>query len=1598
MATITNTIRWATNSDQLAANLREGLNQIEATRASAEKLVQTLSGDKLIAAANKYTAAVLQMSSAAGTMDGAEKLSAGEKERINALLDKAIQKYQLLGQTAPSAMQQLFAATKPVAGATDNVSSAHSKLGEVLRLNIPLVQGISARFTENIAALGILGGAIAGVVVGYELLKHAVDFSLEVGNQAKALQNLATETGIGVERLQTLGVATRDYGLTTEELGRGIFQLSRRIAGDDSSASAALAVMGVNIQDLKKLAPDELFLTIVRAVNQIPDPLLRARVAADLFGSRMGAAFLAIGPGLDALIEKAKTSSEVMSGQAVKSAATFSDQIDHLGHRLNVYVGEAVAPALDKTSELIELFRTMPAPPAWLENFVSNFAGGVARNVVPFGGMVGDVASTVLSYAISKPPMSAADLTALGSMPLAVSHGAPAVAASTEDASAALAMANSLAVLRKQIVPLTDEQNAWLRSIVAIGPEFLTAANLLGTGITPQQLTTWKDGLALQQQLIQARVQAAHDTAAADAMETGGLQNAISTRIEALDAEHQARVQQIGLEVESEQKKHVSLLAENLTYQAKRRLIEAEGAAAVAEVERASAQQIAQIASQNRTKTLADRLSSIDDEVADEQQAALKRIGYTDDEWKAEYAIYLAGEARKQNLIDEYNKKEIDAETKLGTEIAGLQDAENTAGLARTLAGIAKNRQAEIDGLNALNLEKEDYLKRAALIDEKYALEARNATLDNERTIQKELLKVRQDTEDATANLLLVGADAELAVNENKRQRRLEQLRLEGHDTQEAINAENALYDVQAKLIISKYDPIFQAWKNLNTDMRQTWANTWEEALNGQKSFTDALLAPFTEMENRWRKVLAAMVADWEQQLLAKLGFNFPSGSSIGLLGGTAGAAGAPRPSGFGGVIPPRSSPGTPGTIYYDEATGQMVQVPPTYQVAEPGPGFGTAAGMGLAGGIAAGTSGGSVGSQIGQIGLAAAGSAVAGGTAAAVAGTSVAAGSIAAGAATMGIGLAVIAAIYYIKSTLADKGRDVMQDIGKNFGVQISQGLQDQLKKDVEEGGWTEQAAEIAHLSDIIKEAGGLTAANLPIMTARLRDAFSMVETKQMSVAQATKVLDDNWAAFEKAGTDATGRISAGLKDIIALNDRFGTQSTAIADFMARQATTAAAGFNAVAAGMLDINGNLKVWDDARTKIDSGTASAQDLATAQQAIRDGAASASGGLADLGVQAVATFEAARAAGKSEADALASIHPALQLLQKAYTDLGLPIDDVALKTLLFRDQLTTAAPQLMSAISGLSAEFIALDNMGLMNANTFAAMERSGQSLFERLHDNVQQLLGPMASLDDVNRQTLTEMQDYLHKAADEARALGVPLDDNTQSMIDQSKALGIWNENAEKVTDPLQKIADILDDVDRALRGLPPRVDINVNTDYTTTGAPPDLTKKIDTTVTTTFDQQGSAYTPQEQRASDNFAASGGYVGKGRILPFARGGVVPEYFAIGGFSSHARGSDTVPAMLTPGELIVNAMQQSRLADLIHAGASMASEMTKAPNLQPLVIQEHNTFDFSGLSVIDSTDLDEFIEKKAMPRILNELEDRRRGYAGRLARVVSDING
>lgn len=193
-------IRWADNTEQLKKNLKEGVQQIEATKASVDKLAKAFSGENLIAAAHKYAAAVEQIG-------GAGKLTAANQERVNGVMSRAVQQMEAAGQGS-SALANHF---RELADATKKVETPTSALSTWmgdLRTNI---LSTAAGFVSAQAVLN-------AVSTGWHALTGFVGDSVKAYAAAEVAQTKLT-TAMRIQGMFTPAVVSQ-YAALSEQFQR----------------------------------------------------------------------------------------------------------------------------------------------------------------------------------------------------------------------------------------------------------------------------------------------------------------------------------------------------------------------------------------------------------------------------------------------------------------------------------------------------------------------------------------------------------------------------------------------------------------------------------------------------------------------------------------------------------------------------------------------------------------------------------------------------------------------------------------------------------------------------------------------------------------------------------------------------------------------------------------------------------------------------------------------------------------------------------------------------------------------------------------------------------------------------------------------------------------------------------------------------------------------------------------------------------------------------------------------------------------------------------------------------------------------------------
>lgn len=243
--------------------------------------------------------------------------------------------------------------------------------------------------------------ATIGAAITAPLLGSAKAFS-EMGDRiAKA----SARTGISVETLSELAYAADLSGANLETLEGSIRKMQKAIveaAEGSESANDALSTLGLTVEDLRGLSPDQQFKLIADRLAQIQSPAMKAALAMELFG-KSGTQLLPLmsegAKGIEAMQQQARDLGLTMSTEDARAAEALNDTFDTLWKVLKqgvFVIGSALAPALKSASEWI--IQTVVTTTQWIKE---NKELVVTILKVAVGIVAGGLALMALGYAIT---------------------------------------------------------------------------------------------------------------------------------------------------------------------------------------------------------------------------------------------------------------------------------------------------------------------------------------------------------------------------------------------------------------------------------------------------------------------------------------------------------------------------------------------------------------------------------------------------------------------------------------------------------------------------------------------------------------------------------------------------------------------------------------------------------------------------------------------------------------------------------------------------------------------------------------------------------------------------------------------------------------------------------------------------------------------------------------------------------------------------------------------------------------------------------------------------------------------------------------------
>jgi lambda family phage tail tape measure protein len=224
---------------------------------------------------------------------------------------------------------------------------ATDKTGAAFRSVQTGMSGIQASASSLLTKISAVTGALAAIGVG-----SALKGIIEAGDR---LEELSKRTSIAVETLSALTNNAKLAGISQEELGSGIVKLSRSIAeavSDAGEQRMAFQNLGVAIRDVNgNIRPTvEILADVAAGFQDAEDGAIKTQYAVALFG-KSGANFIEF---LNQGREGVQALGASISTEFADQSATFTDNLDKIGQRIQATISEKAAPFLAFMNRQIE--------------------------------------------------------------------------------------------------------------------------------------------------------------------------------------------------------------------------------------------------------------------------------------------------------------------------------------------------------------------------------------------------------------------------------------------------------------------------------------------------------------------------------------------------------------------------------------------------------------------------------------------------------------------------------------------------------------------------------------------------------------------------------------------------------------------------------------------------------------------------------------------------------------------------------------------------------------------------------------------------------------------------------------------------------------------------------------------------------------------------------------------------------------------------------------------------------------------------------------------------------------------------------------------
>lgn len=204
------------------------------------------------------------------------------------------------------------------------------------------VEGVNGTLNK----VGTFAKTAGAMIAGAFTIDTIVNAGMKVVDFAGHLTDLSGKTKLSTTFLQKLDLAFSPFGISVDAAADAANKLAGNIVGGDKSTVAALTKLGIPIADLKKMKPEDQFLTVADAVGKLQDQGERVYASKTLFGKGGVELLAGLDGGLTQTTKKFEDMGVIIDEETIAAADDFGDQLGMMGKQLMALLASVLAPLL----------------------------------------------------------------------------------------------------------------------------------------------------------------------------------------------------------------------------------------------------------------------------------------------------------------------------------------------------------------------------------------------------------------------------------------------------------------------------------------------------------------------------------------------------------------------------------------------------------------------------------------------------------------------------------------------------------------------------------------------------------------------------------------------------------------------------------------------------------------------------------------------------------------------------------------------------------------------------------------------------------------------------------------------------------------------------------------------------------------------------------------------------------------------------------------------------------------------------------------------------------------------------------------------------